>query len=256
MTNAEVRKILAKPLDQGEDRQIKCSEFLKFIAERFGVPARVELDRALFYRAESDGKTAIQAIREQKLQLSFTPGMTLADVLRDVSVQLRDPLGNRPFTYCVRRGQIVLIPDLGGIVSSVGGPAVPTGVLAEIPSDDVVLAREGPLVSIEVANKPLSEVLEELREQTGANIVLDKRFPELAATAVTADLQEVRLVTALRVLGDMCDLRPVVINNVIYLTESSNAESLQAEFDRRAFFLERAESPAKQPIVAEQPQKP
>lgn len=127
--------------------------------------------------------------------------MTLADMLRDVSVQLRDPLGNPLFTDCVRRGQIVLVPDLCGIVPSVGSEMVPTGALAEMPSDEVVLAREGPLVSLAVANEPFNEVLEELREQTGSNIVRDKRFSESAATTVTAALHEVRLVTALRVLG-------------------------------------------------------
>lgn len=62
MTNAKLRKIHANPVDQGKDPKIRCKEFLKCIAKRCGVPARVELDRALFYRNGSDGQNAIIAV--------------------------------------------------------------------------------------------------------------------------------------------------------------------------------------------------
>lgn len=70
---------------------------------------------------------------------------------------------------------------------------------------------------------------------TGANIVLDARAKEKAKLAITADMHDVRLLAALRVLCDMCELQPVFLNNIFYITSKENAERLQRELDRKRY---------------------
>ncbi len=50
--------------------------------------------------------------------------------------------------------------------------------------------------------------------------------------------------TAVRILADMADLQPVIMDNVIYVTTRENAVRLEADHQKR------------QPAVEAQPKKP
>jgi hypothetical protein len=81
--------------------------------------------------------------------------------------------------------------------------------------------------------RPLGEALQELLETTGCKLVLDPRTGDKVKTPVTANLEGVSIETSLRVLADMADLKPVFMENVVYVTSKENARTLQAEQDAR-----------------------
>ena len=83
-------------------------------------------------------------------------------------------------------------------------------------------------MNVSADQKPLAEVLADLRKQTGSNIVIDPRC-ELAEkkAAVTVTLSDVRLYDALRVMADMAELKMVYAGNVYYVTTAANAKSFQ-----------------------------
>jgi hypothetical protein len=73
--------------------------------------------------------------------------------------------------------------------------------------------------------RPLEEILQELSAQTGISVIFDQRNGDKAKTVLTAEFRnETSLLTAVRLLADMADLKAVVVENVLYVTSKKNAE--------------------------------
>jgi RNA polymerase sigma factor (sigma-70 family) len=229
-TNEAVHELLDRPLDMDtEPPPMPLKEMLAMLQVKFGVPIRIDL--AAFSRIN---KPEAANLYEQQVQLSLVRGMNLGDALNDILAQLSHSEAVQPglLAFRVRRGQIAIVPAFKPSIRSVGergnddeGGAVPPNELIE--------QDEGEPISLSVEEKPFSDVLRQLRETTGANIVLDVRQADKAKQVVSATLHDVRLMAALRVLGDMCELQPVALNNVFYVTSKENAEKLQREIDLR-----------------------
>lgn len=81
-----------------------------------------------------------------------------------------------------------------------------------------------PLVHATLEQKPLVEALRELSDQTGLNIVLDNRVTDKGTVPVTARLSNVPVDTAVRLLADMAELKPYLIDNVLYVTRPEVAD--------------------------------
>ena len=80
-----------------------------------------------------------------------------------------------------------------------------------------------PLVNRSFAKQPLEDALKALAEQAEYNVVLDNRVGDKAKTPLTARFANTPLDTAVGFLADMADLRPVLLDNVIYVTTRENA---------------------------------
>jgi hypothetical protein len=92
-----------------------------------------------------------------------------------------------------------------------------------------------PLVIASVKKVPLEDALNKLAQTHDINIVLDARVGEAARTPVSAELTNVPLDTAVRLLADMAGLKSVQIDNVVYVTTPANAAALQKEQERKMF---------------------
>ena len=80
-----------------------------------------------------------------------------------------------------------------------------------------------------INKQPLSTALVEISETTGFTIVLDGRVGEEGKKEITASFERVPLETAVKVLADMADLKPVTVDNVIYVTTKENAKDWMTE---------------------------
>jgi hypothetical protein len=89
-----------------------------------------------------------------------------------------------------------------------------------------------PLVYAAFDRQPLDEALKELADQTEANVLIDNRAGEKSKTAVSGKFANVPLDTVVRLLTDMADLRPVHLDNVLYVTTKENASALEARLDK------------------------
>ena len=96
-----------------------------------------------------------------------------------------------------------------------------------------------PLVSGEFDKVPLEAALKELNRY--GNVVLDVRAGKEGQTPVTADLSNVPLDTAVRMLGDMAGLKVVKLDNSLYVTSKDNAKILMEEQDKLRLEREREE---------------
>ena len=101
-----------------------------------------------------------------------------------------------------------------------------------------------PLVCAKFDKRPLGEALKKLADDTPWSLVLDARVGDKAKLEITTTLKSVPLDTAVRILADMADLQPVIMDNVIYVTTRENAARLEADHLKR------------QPAVEPQPKKP
>jgi hypothetical protein len=91
-----------------------------------------------------------------------------------------------------------------------------------------------PLVYADFNERPLDEALQELARSAGVSILVDKQIAKTAKTPVTAELFNVPLDTAVRLLANMVALKSVQVDNVLYVTTKENAAELAAEDARKA----------------------
>ncbi|HEY7310324.1 MAG TPA: hypothetical protein VH643_13250 [Gemmataceae bacterium] len=87
-----------------------------------------------------------------------------------------------------------------------------------------------PLVIDNFDKVPLEAALKELAHS--GNIVLDARAAKEGQTTVTADLVNVPLDTAVRMLADMAGLKVVPLDNALYVTSKDNARLLMEEQEK------------------------
>jgi RNA polymerase sigma factor (sigma-70 family) len=164
--------------------------------------------------------------------------LPVRDVLSDALAQVNQ--GN--CTYQVRGSQLVIMPSY----QTPSKPGVdPLNPIPErsLPGQDVedvqFLAAKmiseqiyGGVVSVSADKKPLTEILADLRKQTGANIVFDPRCETLGKAGekkanLTIALNDVRLYDALRVIADLAELKMVYAGNIYYVTTPENAKAFQ-----------------------------
>jgi hypothetical protein len=103
-----------------------------------------------------------------------------------------------------------------------------------------------PLVTASFDKAPLADALKQISSSTGFNIVLDSAKLEKNQATVTANLQNVPVDTAVRILAEMADMRAVLLDNVLFVTSKPAAERLQKEDDKRKG-MEPEEKPAARP---------
>jgi hypothetical protein len=86
-----------------------------------------------------------------------------------------------------------------------------------------------PLVLISLDKAPLENALKEISSSTGYNIVLDRNKLNKEKAQVSAELSNVPVDTAVRILADLAELDVVKLDNVLYVTTRENAERLQKQ---------------------------
>lgn len=178
----------------------------------------------------------IPDVYEQKVSIRVTRGLTVQDILEEVAAGLTIDGGDgfpRKVGFRVKGNQVIFGPAF--VPASVPGSFRTGDTQLVVPQGEVQKMLYGPTVSLAVKDKTLREIVDLLREQTGANIVLDARQMENLDAKLTLTLNDTKLFSVLKVAGHMCDLAPAVVDNVFYLTDPGQAEKLQKETERNLF---------------------
>jgi RNA polymerase sigma factor (sigma-70 family) len=227
-TETEVREALQGPAATDPLHGITLMELIDLLHKQHGL--NVRLDTAAFKRlgsgdVEADGVPVAQ-LYEQKIALPVTRGMTAAELLTEAVAQLPGKLA-----YRVRGNQVLIGPAyIPPYTPGSAGAVEPALIQPLVEQRTITEQVAGPPVSLAIQNQPLSGAVDDLRKMTGANIVLDARCKDEAKELVSGTFDDVRLFTALTVLGDMCGLKPAYVNNVYYVTTPENAERMQKAF--------------------------
>ena len=86
-------------------------------------------------------------------------------------------------------------------------------------------------VNVEFDKVEFAQALKQLSKDTGANLLLDSRVEKEAQNAVSLELEDVPLETAVRLLSEMAGLKPVRVGNVLFITDKKNAAELRNDPD-------------------------
>jgi RNA polymerase sigma factor (sigma-70 family) len=191
---------LRRLLQTGISKQFEAVPFkeaYQHLAETYGVTILV--DAAAF-----EEEMGMKDVSSQTIRLDKVDNVKLGTVLQLLIDQFRG-------TYLERDGVIVVVPKT----------YVQSGRALRYPVDAAF------------DNVPLAQALQTLADTSGISVVLDKSESEQAKKAVTAHLSHVPLEAAVRILADMTGLTPVILENVIYVTDKDNAIKMQAEEEKR-----------------------
>jgi RNA polymerase sigma factor (sigma-70 family) len=240
-TADEVQAALSKELTVPSGAEITIGDVFQLLAKSNDLTVR--FDTAAFVR-RGVAVTALDEMRQKKIRLPAVARLPASDLLREALAHLgathEGEFGggvHNLLSYRIRGNQVLVIPEYRP--ASIPGSTTGAGEqpLLMITQNQMAENIYGEPVTLRIKNKSFSEVLEQLREMTGANIVVDARMKDRADAAITASFNDARLYTVLKVLGDSCEMRPVVMDNVYYLTTPENAEKLQTQIDRDLFGL-------------------
>jgi type II secretory pathway component GspD/PulD (secretin) len=101
-----------------------------------------------------------------------------------------------------------------------------------ISTDEVAMLRQvRQRVSIDLDKVELNKALKRLARETGTNLVVDPRVSKDAQTAVTLQMEDVPLETAVRLMAEMVNLKPVRVGNTLFVTSKANAGELRNDPD-------------------------
>jgi hypothetical protein len=207
-TTAHVRELLNKAIqiekDFGENVQLK--DALNYVAQKSGL--RLVVNQRAF---ENDQQ--IKEIEIQPVRLGPPGSLVTASALRMILEQVNG-------AWLIRPGYLEITtfertqPEVWHQLSLEERRTVPT-------------------VDVKFDKRPLAEALRQTAEASGINVVLDGRVSDPTKQLVTADLQEVPVDTAVRLMADMCGLQVVGLDNVIYVTSPENAKALRTAVPQR-----------------------
>jgi hypothetical protein len=194
----EIRDRLARPvsLEKGFSEGTPLKEALEFLSDRY--------DFTLLVNDEAFKAMDVAMVEATKIKLPKMIGVKLSSCLHLILAQVHA-------TYLIHPDYVEIVP-------------------LEYAHPQAWKQRRdlAAMVQVEFVERPLDEALRELADTSGINIVLDARAGEKAKTSITASLENVPVDTAVLILADMADMRPVVLDNVLYVTSRENAEQLLA----------------------------
>ena len=101
-----------------------------------------------------------------------------------------------------------------------------------VSTDEVAMLRQvRQRVSLDLEKMELSKALRQLARETGTNLILDTRVAKDAQSPVTLQMEDVPLETAVRLMAEMVNLKPVRVGNTLFVTSKTNANELRNDPD-------------------------
>ncbi|MCI0737470.1 MAG: hypothetical protein L0Y72_00400 [Gemmataceae bacterium] len=193
----QLTDLIDTTLDFQQNMTLK--ECLGLLIEKFaakGINLAIRLDAEAF---KDDNPDCKDDVWDSPVKFPQYPRqMTLATALRVALAQIP----SRNATYLIRNGHIEITTQCR---------AVPARLLQETVLGDF-------------RDERVRDVLDNLADQTGATIVIDKRAKEKADTTVTVSFRNsITLETAAKLVSHMAELRVVIAGDVIYVTRPEDA---------------------------------
>lgn len=259
-TADDVQKALKAEVSIPQDG-MKLGEVFDMIQKEHGLNIRI--DTASFRRrgwgeAVPEFENLQEGIYNKTVRGTGLKRVPVEDALRELLAQVRGGGSDGQahlLSYRIKGNSILIVPEYKP--ASIPGSGQTGEANPVVPPSQLLEDFYGEPVTVRYKKRPLSEVIEDLQERTGANIVLntnklggdvdpDKWF-------VTANFNDTRLLTVLKIVGDMHGLKPVVIDNVFYLTDAATADEMQKEVNRDLFGTR--PTPPAPPVTPAKPMK-
>jgi hypothetical protein len=86
-------------------------------------------------------------------------------------------------------------------------------------------------VNVDLDKVPAADAFNKLGKETGTNLLIDSRVAKEAQTAVTLQVEDVPLDTAVKLVSQMAGLKTVRIGNVLFITNKATADEMRQDPD-------------------------
>ncbi len=101
-----------------------------------------------------------------------------------------------------------------------------------ISSEDMAMYRQmRQRVNVDLDKVEFARALKQLARETATNLVVDARVSKDAQTPVSLQMEDVPLETAVRLMAEMVNLKPVRVGNALFVTSKANAAEMRADPD-------------------------
>jgi hypothetical protein len=101
-----------------------------------------------------------------------------------------------------------------------------------VTTEDMALHRQlRQKVNIDFDKVAFDTAIKDLAKETAVQLLVDKKVSKEAQAPVSLQLEDVPLETAVRLLCEQAELKPVRMGNVLYVTANAKAKELRAEPD-------------------------
>jgi len=121
---------------------------------------------------------------------------------------------------------------LRAVVAPYGLSFAAVGDAVVITTEDMAMLRQmRQRVNVDLSKVEFTAALKQLAKDTSTNLILDARAEKEADAKVTLQLEDVPLETAVRLLSEMANLKPVRVGNVLFVTKKEIANEMRADPD-------------------------
>src|SRR5262249_57273685 len=86
-------------------------------------------------------------------------------------------------------------------------------------------------VNVDFDGTEFASAIKQLARDTATNLIIDARSAKEAKGAVTLQLEDVPLETAVRLMSEMVGLKPVRVGNVMFICSKEAAKDLKTDTD-------------------------
>jgi len=101
-----------------------------------------------------------------------------------------------------------------------------------ITTDEMAMYRQmRQRVNIEYENVEYASAIKQLARETATNLIIDARVAKESKGAITLQLEDVPLETAVRLMSEMVALKPVRVGNVMFICSKAAATDLRSDPD-------------------------
>jgi hypothetical protein len=101
-----------------------------------------------------------------------------------------------------------------------------------ISSEDMAMFRQmRQRVNVDLEKVEFARALRQIARETATNLVVDARVGKDAQAAVSLQMEDVPLETAVRLMAEMVNLKPVRVGNALFVTSKANAAEMRADPD-------------------------
>jgi RNA polymerase sigma factor (sigma-70 family) len=218
-TNQKLWKSFDQVIDIVQPIDASLKDVLEFFSDRFDL--KILVDITAFALCDPP----VPEVENTRVKLPKLPSVELRTTLELVL----EPIGAKAI---IKRGLVYIVP-VGTVTATKDDGPLPSSFLDRVR----LVAKE----------RPFADAIRELADQSGANIVIDPRTKDQAKVLINAQLQDAPLLSAVRVLADMVELKVVTMDNVIYVTTAENAGKWKKEHTR----MTTVEAP--KPVVPSRP---
>ena len=190
---------------------------------------RKDLDKPLTLQIDKQPlSTAVEMLRKETKINFVLDGTTIQQQLGFTPDQPPSPVDVNLKDVKVRTALRTILAPYNLDFAAVGDTVV-------ITTDDMAMFRQmRQRINVDLEKVDFATALKQIARETGVNLILDGRVEKEASAKVSLQMEDVPLETAVRLLAEMANLKPVRVGNVLFVTGKANAAEMHQDPDLAA----------------------